>query len=57
MILKILTHSGNEYTAEVEVYDPSQINSDLNDNSLNTVVFGEIILSRIDVKSIVPESI
>lgn len=54
MQLKIVTHSGNEYEVSVEVYDSVQVNEDLNNRDINTVVFGEVILSRIDVKAIVP---
>lgn len=52
--LKITTHSGNEYEAEVESYDPVKVNTDLNAAELNTVVLGNVILSRIDVKSVTP---
>ncbi|MED4052930.1 hypothetical protein P4654_01990 [Niallia taxi] len=54
MILKIQTHSGSEYEATVQEYNASEINEKLNSNEVNTVAFGEIILSRIDVKSVVP---
>lgn len=54
MRLKIVTHSGNEYVVQVESYDPIQVNNDLNNREINTVAFGEIILSRIDVKAVVP---
>jgi len=52
--LKITTHSGNEYETVVEEYDPVKINTDLNASELNTIVLGEVIISRIDVKSVVP---
>lgn len=52
--LKINTHSGEEYVANVEEYDPSTINEQLNKNEINTVAFGDIIVSRIDVRSVVP---
>ncbi|MEM5012057.1 hypothetical protein WKH57_15155 [Niallia taxi] len=52
--LKITTHSGNEYEATVEEYDPIKINTDLNAAELNTVVLGNVIVSRIDVKSVTP---
>ena len=56
MNLKIITHSGNIYEVTVESYDPIQTNETLNNNEINTVTFGEIILSRIDIKAIVPEN-
>ncbi|MEK5055860.1 hypothetical protein MHH96_20940 [Niallia sp. FSL K6-0212] len=52
--LKITTHSGADYVAEVDEYNPSTINEQLNKNEINTIMLGEIILSRIDVKSVVP---
>lgn len=52
--LKITTHSGAEYVTEVDEYTPSTINEQLNKNEINTVAFGDIIVSRIDVKSVVP---
>ncbi|TCN25473.1 hypothetical protein [Mesobacillus foraminis] len=54
MELRIITHSGNVYNAEVETFDAIQINDLLNDNQINTVAFGELILSRIDVKAVIP---
>lgn len=54
MKLKINTHSGNEYEAEVQHYIASEINELLNNNTVNTVEFGGIILSRIDIKAVVP---
>lgn len=53
--LKIITHSGGEYSVQVDSYDPVQINSDLNNNEINTVAFADVILSRIDVKAVIPQ--
>ena len=52
IILKIITHSGMDYEVEVEDYDPVKINEELNNNEINTVVIGDVILSRIDVKNV-----
>lgn len=52
--LKINTHSGSQYEAEVENYNAAEINEKLNRNDVNTVAFGDIIVSRIDVKSVAP---
>jgi hypothetical protein len=52
LILRIITHSGMEYEVEVEEYDPIKINGELNNNEINTVVIGDVILSRIDVKNV-----
>lgn len=54
MKLKIKTHSGSEYEVEVQEYNAAEINEKLNRNDVNTVAFGDIIISRIDVKSVVP---
>lgn len=52
--LIILTHGGLEYEAIVEEYNAEQLNENLNSNEINTVVIGDIIISRIDVKAVVP---
>lgn len=52
MILTIITHSGKEYETEVDAYDPVQLNDDMNNMDLNTVLIGDVILSRIDVKGV-----
>ncbi|UQZ76858.1 hypothetical protein C2I17_21205 [Niallia circulans] len=53
-LLKIKTHSGSEFEAEVQNYNAAEVNEKLNRNDVNTVAFGDIIVSRIDVKSVVP---
>ena len=52
--LKVKTHSGSEYEVEVQDYNATETNEKLNRNDLNTVAFGDVIISRIDVKSVVP---
>lgn len=52
--LKINTHSGSEYVVEVEEYSAAETNEKLNRNDVNTVAFGDVIISRIDVKSVAP---
>ena len=52
--LKINTHSGSQYKAEVTNYNAAEVNEKLNRNDVNTVAFGDIIVSRIDVKSVAP---
>lgn len=54
MKLNIKTHSGSEYEVEVQEYNAEEINEKLNRNDVNTVAFGDVIVSRIDVKSVVP---
>ena len=52
--LSIETHDGNTYEEEVESYDAAALNESLNDDQLNTVVLGELVISRINVKSVKP---
>lgn len=54
MILKIITHSGREYEVDVENYSAEQVNADLNNKEINTLAFSDVIVSRIDVKAVVP---
>lgn len=56
MDVRILTHSGGEYVATVVHFDATQLNEKLNDINVNTVAIGDVILSRIDVKLVVPIS-
>ena len=53
MNLLVSTHDGKEYEVNVETYDPIALNADLNNNEVNTVVIGDVIISRINVKSVV----
>jgi hypothetical protein len=52
--LRILTHNSGEYETTVESFDAAAMNEQLNDNAVNTVVIGDLILSKIDVKVISP---
>lgn len=52
--LKILTHNSGEYETSVEEFDPIALNAQLNDSEINTVVIGDKILSKIDVKVVSP---
>lgn len=54
MKLSILTHDGKEYFVDVNDYDPVELNNQLNDNQVNTVLIGDKILSRIAVKEVIP---
>lgn len=55
--LKIITHNSGEFETQVETFDPVLLNEQLNNNEVNTVVIGDLILSKIDVKVIskIPE--
>lgn len=51
--LEVSTHSTNEVDIiEVEYYDPEEINSQRNDQSLSAVLIGKNSYSRIDLKNI-----
>jgi hypothetical protein len=52
--LRIVTHNSGEYETEVESFDPVAMNEQLNSMEVNTVVLGDLILSKIDVKIISP---
>lgn len=52
--LEISTHDGEVYKTTVEDYDAVALNEEMNDNTINTVVISDIIVSRINVKSVVP---
>ncbi|PEJ48213.1 hypothetical protein CN692_24205 [Bacillus sp. AFS002410] len=54
MKLKVITHSGMSIEIEVESYDPIVLNEQLNDRDISTVLIGDVIISRIDIKFISP---
>lgn len=53
--LVINTHSGGTFETEVENYDPVSLNDQINSPDIHTINVGDVIISRIDVKSIVPK--
>ncbi|MFS0591706.1 hypothetical protein AB1L05_08900 [Cytobacillus horneckiae] len=54
MKVKITTHSGNEYLTDVESYDANDLNEKINDQSIITILIGNKIFSRIDIKFVGP---
>jgi hypothetical protein len=52
MKIKITTHSGLEDEVTVESYDPIDINTQMNDGSIHSILIGDNIYSRIDLKNI-----
>lgn len=54
MIIKILTHNSGDYETNVEIFDAISLNDQLNNNQINTVVIGDLIFSRIDIKTVAP---
>lgn len=57
MVLIIETHDNKVYEVEVSTYDAVTLNNELNNHEINTVVIGDIVISRINVKSVVPRII
>ncbi|PFC37602.1 hypothetical protein [Bacillus cereus] len=52
--LKVHTNGGKEIEIITNDYDPIFLNEQLNNNNTVTVVIGDYIFSRIDVKQVVP---
>ena len=52
--LEVTTHDGHDYKVEVEEYDPVTLNDKINDESINTLQIGELIISRLNIKTIIP---
>lgn len=52
--LKVHTNGGKELEIITNDYDPIFLNEQLNNNNTVTVVIGDYIFSRIDVKQVVP---
>ncbi|AZJ19617.1 hypothetical protein CT694_07865 [Bacillus wiedmannii bv. thuringiensis] len=52
--LKVHTNAGKEIEIITNDYDPIYLNEQLNNNNTITVVIGDYIFSRIDVKQVVP---
>lgn len=50
--LEISTHIGGVDGVEVEKYDAEEITSQLNNNEVQAINFGENIYIRIDIKNI-----
>lgn len=54
MILKITTHSGDEFTVEETEKSITEINKERNDTGIEGVLIGGCSFSRIDLKNIIP---
>ncbi|MGQ8855389.1 hypothetical protein [Bacillus sp. SRB_8] len=52
--VKVHTNGGKEIEITTNDYDPIFLNEQLNNNNTITVVIGDYIFSRIDVKQVVP---
>ncbi|TEA54631.1 hypothetical protein EZE46_05760 [Bacillus sp. BH2] len=55
--IEIHTQGGLKHTVQTEGYNAESLNTKLNDNDLITVLIGDFIIQRIDVKRIIPLSI
>ena len=53
MKLEIRLHSREDVKqVEVEEFDPAALNEKLNSNDVNTVLIGDSIFAKIDIKSV-----
>lgn len=52
--LKVTTHSNEDFEVEVENYDAQTLNEAFNNNENNTVAIGDLVISRINIKSVSP---
>jgi len=55
--IEIYTQGGLKHKVQTEVYNAETLNTKLNDNDLITVLIGDFIIQRIDVKRIIPLNI
>jgi hypothetical protein len=54
MILRVLTHTSGEFETNIETFDPVELNNQLNDADKNNVLLGNLNISRIDIKAVIP---
>lgn len=54
MILKVFTHTSGEFETTVETFDPNALNNQLNDADTNSILIGNLNISRIDIKAVIP---
>ncbi|PFE56008.1 hypothetical protein CN318_12240 [Bacillus cereus] len=52
--IEVYTQSGLKHTVQTEIYNAHVLNDQLNNNDLITVLIGDFIIQRIDVKRIIP---
>ncbi|MGX7627639.1 hypothetical protein ACWOMK_02230 [Bacillus thuringiensis] len=52
--IEIHTQGGLKHQVQTDVYDAQVLNDQLNSNDLITVLIGDFIIQRIDVKRIIP---
>lgn len=54
--IEVHTQSGLKHTVQTEVYDAKTLNDQLNNNDLITVLIGDVICQRIDIKRVLPQN-
>lgn len=54
--LEIKTHEGEVFDVEVAEYNAEETNAKLNDSEVNTVIIGDLIFSRFDIKRIITKN-
>ncbi|MDV8116066.1 hypothetical protein ACO1DB_27665 [Bacillus cereus] len=54
--IEVHTQSGLKHTVQTEVYDAKVLNDQLNNNDLITVLIGDVICQRIDIKRVLPQN-
>lgn len=54
MILKVFTHTSGEFETSVDTFDPSVLDIQLNDPDKNSILIGNLNISRIDIKAVIP---
>ena len=52
--LEITTHEGQTFHVELEEYDPITLNEKINNQDINTLQIGELIISRVSIKTVFP---
>ncbi|MDM5155838.1 hypothetical protein QUF88_19195 [Bacillus sp. DX1.1] len=55
--VEIHTHGGVKHTVQVEKYgieEAQKLNEQLNSNDVMTVLIGQLIFSKIDIKQVIP---
>ena len=52
--LRVVTHSGTEDIVSTEKYDAADLETKINDDSIQVIALGGNIYSRIDIKLIKP---
>ncbi len=52
--LKVETHDRQSFMVEVEEYEPNKLAEEIDNTDKLTIVIGELIISRINIKTVFP---